>query len=115
MTEQEKAAFESAQNSTKTPKGKAQTSAKSEIPINTDLTKDYEAGKQFVDARVKAFGAGVRDRMAEVQSAFQGFSGGQFVITEATYNRPALPASPEDTKQSVIGLLFGDYEAEDNG
>lgn len=109
MTDEERQASEAgkAPRNTNSKKNNQQSS---EIPINTDLTSDYEAGRLFVDARVRAFGAGVRDRMQEVQSAFQGFSGGQFVISEATYTRPALAPSSEQVAQSVMSLLYSSEE-----
>lgn len=81
-------------------------SAPQETFINTDLTADFEAGIEFVDARVKAFGAGVNYRMAQVQGAMSSFAGAKFVIADATYQRPALPPSDEDVKQSVMSLIY---------
>jgi hypothetical protein len=94
----------------KVDSGATTKGASPETFINTDLTADYEAGRQFVDARVKAFGAGVSDRMAEVQQAMKHFSGGKFVIAEATYKRPSLPPSDEQATDSFIKLLYGDCE-----
>jgi len=81
-------------------------SGSQETFINTDLTADFEAGIQFVDARVKAFGAGVNYRMAQVQGAMSSFAGAKFVIADATYQRPALAPSEEDVKQSVMSLIY---------
>ncbi len=74
--------------------------------INTDLTADFEAGIELVNARVKAFGAGVNYRMAQVQGAMSSFAGAKFVIADATYQRPALPPSEEEVKQSVMALIY---------
>jgi hypothetical protein len=48
--------------------------------------------------------------MAEVQQAMKHFSGGKFVIAEATYKRPSLPPSDEQATDSFIKLLYGDCE-----
>jgi hypothetical protein len=74
--------------------------------IDTDLTQDYESGREFVRQRVKAFGAGIKDEMEVVQKAMKGFSGGKFVIAEATYQRPMLAPTDEQATQSVMSLLY---------
>jgi hypothetical protein len=38
------------------------------------------------------------------------FSGGKFVIAEASYERPALPQSEEEVTTSLFGLLYGQVE-----
>jgi hypothetical protein len=81
-------------------------SGSQETFINTDLTADFEAGIELVNARVKAFGAGVNYRMAQVQGAMSSFAGAKFVIADATYQRPALPPSEEEVKQSVMALIY---------
>ena len=58
----------------------------------------------------------MQDRLKEVQGAMRGFTGGQFIMNEATYQRPSLPPSPEETQKSVLSLLFGsDLEVEEDG
>lgn len=81
-------------------------SGSQETFINTDLTEDYNSGRELIRQRVKAFGAGMKDEMELVQQAMKGFSGGRFVIAEATYQRPALPPSEEEVKQSVMALIY---------
>ena len=81
-------------------------SGSQETFINTDLTADFEAGIELVNARVKAFGAGVNYRMAQVQGAMSSFTGAKFVIADAAYQRPALPPSEEEVKQSVMALIY---------
>ena len=81
-------------------------SGSQETFINTDLTADFEAGIELVNARVKAFGAGVNYRMAQVQGAMSSFAGAKFVIADAAYQRPALPPSEEEVKQSVMALIY---------
>jgi hypothetical protein len=81
-------------------------SGSQETFINTDLTEDYNSGRELIRQRVKAFGAGMKDEMELVQKAMKGFSGGRFVIAEATYQRPALPPSEEEVKQSVMALIY---------
>lgn len=87
-----------------------------ETLLDIDVTADFNAGQELVNRRLKAFGAGVRHRLNEVKGAMKGFTGGQFVMNDATYQRPALPPSPEDTQRSVLSLLFGsDLEVEEDG
>jgi hypothetical protein len=81
-------------------------SGSQETFINTDLTEDYNSGRELIRQRVKAFGAGMKDEMELVQQAMKGFSGGRFVIAGATYQRPALPPSEEEVKQSVMALIY---------
>ena len=84
--------------------------------LNVDVTADYEAGKALIDRRIKALGQGMQDRLKEVQVAMKGFTGGHFIMNEATYQRPALPPSPEESQKSVLSLLFGsDLEVEEDG
>ena len=84
--------------------------------LDADVTADYQAGQELVNRRLKAFGKGVQDRLKEVQGAMRGFTGGQFIMNEATYQRPSLPPSPEETQKSVLSLLFGsDLEVEEDG
>ena len=96
-----------APNSAATPNS---TSNPTDTLINADFTADYQSGRDFVDARAKAFGRGVKDRTAELQSAMWQFSGGKFVIAEASYGRPALPQSEEEVTTSLFGLLYGQVE-----
>jgi|GEM_PF-6557028 hypothetical protein len=81
-------------------------SGSQETFINIDLTADFESGIELVNARVKAFGAGVNYRMAQVQGAMSSFTGAKFVIADAAYQRPALPPSEEEVKQSVMALIY---------
>ena len=81
-------------------------SGSQETFINIDLTADFESGIELVNARVKAFGAGVNYRMAQVQGAMSSFTGAKFVIADAAYQRPALPPSEEEVKQSVMALNY---------
>jgi hypothetical protein len=81
-------------------------SGSQETFINTDLTEDYNSGREFIRQRVKAFGAGMKDEMELVQQAMKGFSGGKFVIAEATYQRPMLAPSDEQARESVMSLIY---------
>lgn len=84
--------------------------------LDVDVTADYQAGQELVDRRLKAFGKGVQDRLKEVQGVMRGFTGGQFIMNKATYQRPTLPPSPKETQKSVLSLLFGsDLEVEEDG
>jgi hypothetical protein len=112
MNDQEKAIFNEAQQAgkssqrTASKKNQQADSGSQETFINIDLTADFESGIELVNARVKAFGAGVNYRMAQVQGAMSSFTGAKFVIADAAYQRPALPPSEEEVKQSVMALIY---------
>lgn len=91
------------------------SSQSSETFINTDLTEDYNSGREFVRQRVKAFGAGMKDEMELVQQGMKGFSGGKFVIANASYSRPALPPSDEQATTTLISLLYSQVEVVNEG
>lgn len=122
MTEQEKAAVEAGKSTSSKTKERSANSGGDRngdvdfsTLLNFDVSADHNAGRAFVDRRVKAFGEGMRSRLKEVQGAMSNFDAGEFVI-EATYERPLLPPSPEETQKSVLSLLFGsDLEVEEDG
>ncbi len=108
MTEDELKAQEAGKSSQRTASKKNQQadSGSQETFINTDLTEDYNSGRELIRQRVKAFGAGMKDEMELVQQALKGFSGGRFVIAEATYQRPMLAPSEEQARESVMSLIY---------
>jgi hypothetical protein len=106
----------SLRNDAKGQQTEGQTNQAPETLISTDLSADYQAGIAFANARARAFGDGVRDQMALIQQGMKGFSGGKFVVAQATYDRPALAPSDEQAAQSLTALLYGtDYEVVDHG
>jgi len=48
----------------------------------------------------------MKDEMELVQQALKDFSGGRFVIAEATYQRPMLAPSEEQARESVMSLIY---------
>jgi hypothetical protein len=103
MTEDELKAQQAGKSSQRTASKKNQ---QAETFINTDLTEDYNSGRELIRQRVKAFGAGMKDEMELVQQALKEFSGGRFVIAEATYQRPMLAPSEEQARESVMALIY---------
>jgi len=63
MTEDELKAQEAGKSSQRTASKKNQQadSGSQETFINTDLTEDYNSGRELIRQRVKAFGAGMKD------------------------------------------------------
>jgi hypothetical protein len=103
MTEDELKAQQAGKSNQRASNKKNQ---QAETFINTDLTEDYNSGRELIRQRVKAFGAGMKDEMELVQKALKGFSGGRFVIAEATYQRPMLAPSEEQARESVMSLIY---------